>query len=138
MSSETCPRGLVAQVWQVLTWGDRLLILALAVASAILLVGQSDRGHPGVSLRVEVGGKTTGGYPLADDQVLRVQGPLGVSQVEIAGRAVRVLASPCREQLCVRQGWVRNRGEVVVCVPNQLLLQIDGAQPGADLDAVSR
>ena len=138
MSSETCPRGLAIQVWRILTWGDRMLVLAVVLATMVLLAGQSGRDHPGASLRVEVGGTTTGVYPLAVDQVLRVQGPMGVSQVAIAGRAARVVASPCREQLCVRQGWVRNRGEIVVCVPNQLLLQVDGAQRGGDLDAVSR
>ena len=138
MSSKTCSPGLAAEVWRILTWADRVLVLVVALATVLLLAARDGRGQPGVSLRVEASGSQRAVYPLSVDRSLRVQGPMGVSQVEIAGGAARMTASPCPEQRCVQQGWIRHRGEVVVCAPNRILLQIDGAVDGGAPDAVSR
>ncbi|MCC7264343.1 MAG: NusG domain II-containing protein [Candidatus Latescibacteria bacterium] len=74
-------------------------------------------------------------HPLAEDQVLLVGGPLGFSRVAIQGGQACFVSSPCPEQRCVSQGWIRRQGETAACLPNQIALHIEG--PGA-VDALSR
>lgn len=67
--------------------------------------------------------------------VFVVSGRLGPSTVEVAGGRIRMLEAPCPEQICVRQGWIEHPGESIVCVPGEIVIQIEGA---AKLDAVTR
>lgn len=125
-------------LWRLLTWADRLLILAAVAIAAGLLAHQRFRGQTGVEVVIAVEGKIQGIYPLDRAQILEVKGPLGTSVVEIGLRGARVISSPCANQLCVRQGWVQRSGGVVACVPNRLVLEIRGEGGRDTLDAVSR
>jgi hypothetical protein len=58
-----------------------------------------------------------------------VRGDVTVDGVEIemeAGRA-RVVSSPCRDKLCVRAGWLERPGDVAVCLPQRVVVEIRGA-----------
>lgn len=46
-----------------------------------------------------------------------------------------VLHSTCPDQVCVNQGWISNSVVPVVCLPNSLVIKIEGGS-GGDYDAV--
>jgi len=39
---------------------------------------------------------------------------------------IRVIESDCPDQVCVRTGWLTKTGELAVCVPNRLMIKIEG------------
>lgn len=119
-----------------LTSADWALIAVLAAGIAGLLLFQWRQASPGDAVVVEAEGQPAQIYPLSSPRLLRLAGPLGESQVEIAGQAARFIAAPCPEKLCMRQGWISRRGEVAACVPNRIVLRIAGA--GTAVDALSR
>ncbi len=54
---------------------------------------------------------------------------------EIKDEAVRVKKSDCPRKICVNRGWIKIPGQVIVCVPNKILIEIK--KPAAPLlDAV--
>ena len=57
--------------------------------------------------------------------------------VQRIGRRVRVVKADCPDQLCVKQGWIEKTGDQLLCIPNQLLVEI--RSKGAEaIDAVAR
>jgi hypothetical protein len=122
-------------VWPALTHADKILVLLVALGAA----GLGFYGHydavPGAQLVVEATGRPAGTYSLANFGTLSFVGPLGASQVEIGPEGARVTASPCTHKICMRRGWIRQRGDMAVCVPNRLVLRIAGT---AAVDAVVR
>jgi hypothetical protein len=58
--------------------------------------------------------------------------------VQLGSTGARVVTSPCANQLCVRQGWVRRAGGVVACVPNRVVVSVSGDEVAGAPDAVSR
>lgn len=60
----------------------------------------------------------------------------GKMQFEIKNRKLRVLHSDCPQRICMNMGWIKYSGQTIVCVPNQVLLEIKSSGP-AVLDAVS-
>ena len=46
-------------------------------------------------------------------------------------------ASNAIKAVCVRRGWLRQVGDVAVCVPNRLVVRVEGAG-GPSFDGVSR
>jgi len=116
----------------VLTTADKGLVLCLAVGILAAFVPQF-AAEEGARVLIRAAGKTQS-HALSATRVFSVAGPLGESRIEIAQQGVRVVNSPCRHQVCVRRGWVERRGDVVVCLPNELVLIVDGA--AANVDAV--
>ena len=84
---------------------------------------------------IEAVGAVPETHALSSYGLLRVVGTLGESQVEIGPKGARVVAAPCTHKICIRRGWIRQRGDLAVCIPNGLVLRIAGLAP---VDAVVR
>jgi len=75
--------------------------------------------------------------PLNQDRQLRVKGPLGTTQVNIHAGAVSVTDSPCPRKICIGMGRVKQSGDLLACVPNEVVVRIAGQETGA-YDLLSR
>lgn len=81
-------------------------------------------------------GKQIGFYPFdGKNRKIKVEGRLGTSVVEIGRNKARMFTSPCPKHVCVLDGWIASRGEVIVCAPNEVVIRVSGKLP---FDAVSR
>ncbi len=67
-------------------------------------------------------------YPLTEDRILEFKGRIGVTKVLIKDGGVKVTESPCPLKLCMNLGWIRNKGEQIICVPNRVIIRIEGEQ----------
>jgi hypothetical protein len=64
--------------------------------------------------------------PLSEHRTLTIEGPLGVSVIEIEEGAARFASSPCANQYCVHNGWLRSGGALAACLPNRIVLALAG------------
>lgn len=62
--------------------------------------------------------------PLDRDARVTVEGSLGTNVIEVAEGRVRCAESDCGNQVCVQTGWVGSPGEMVVCLPHRLTVQV--------------
>ena len=69
---------------------------------------------------------------LAQKRTLDVPGPLGISRIEIDNGRARVASDPGRHQYCVKQGWLTRAGQVAMCLPNQVSLELLGGEKAYD------
>lgn len=63
---------------------------------------------------------------------LEIPGPLGTTLIAIEPGRARVVADPGPRQYCVRQGWLSRPGEIAICAPNRVSLQITGRTKAYD------
>jgi len=129
---------LPSEVRRLLTPADLVLMSAVGALAAALFSLSAWGGGEGATVSGVVDGDPWGPYPLAMEQSLGLHGPLGETTVEIARGAVRIESSPCRHQICVSAGWIRRPGELVACIPNRVVLHVEGGRPSAGLDGVTR
>jgi hypothetical protein len=116
--------------------GDGLILLVFtALSLAFLSLGGA--GGTAESIEVEVSGERVLTLHREDEGIRQVRGPLGSTAIEIQERRVRVLSSPCPLKLCQRAGWIGGAGEMLVCLPNEVVVRLSGRPPGST-DAVSR
>ncbi len=59
----------------------------------------------------------------------------GKMLIEIKAGRIRVKESDCPRQICVNTGWIKTPGQIIVCVPNKILIEIKRAT-SPFLDAV--
>ena len=57
----------------------------------------------------------------------------GVVVVEIQEGKAGVLSSPCPDQLCVKEGYKEKEGEVIACVPEEVVLSFLSSSPVEEL-----
>lgn len=107
--------------------GDWLtLLFAIALTGWLWVSGHTSQlAHV---CQVRVHGKVTGTYDLNQDRKIHVHGILGESIIEIHAGKVRMAHSPCHNQYCVHQGWLSKAGETVLCLPNQISIQLPDQQ----------
>ena len=91
----------------------------------------------GKTVHIDVNGSTAYVLPLEKDRTISVAGPRGKTIVEIFGRKVRIVDSPCPDKLCVKQGWIQKGS--LVCLPNSVTVLVKGTDTSAEeIDAVTQ
>lgn len=105
--------------------GDWLTLLlgGLCVALLALKLWSGDLADKAI---IRSGGKIFREVPLSRDQQIEVPGPLGVSIISIQQRKARIAFDPSPRQYCVRQGWLQKAGEIALCLPNQVSIELTG------------
>lgn len=63
---------------------------------------------------------------------LDVPGPLGITRISVEPGRARVVSDPGLRQYCVRQGWLSRPGEIAICAPNRVSVQIAGRTKAYD------
>ena len=107
------------------TLADRLLfILLISLSIAGIFISRDALSH-GSDVIIEIDGKPAYTLPLYADRLLSVGGPYGNTLIEINGGKVRVKEAHCRNQICVKEGWI-SKG-VIVCLPNKLVIIVGGS-----------
>ena len=105
--------------------GDWLLIVAsaLAVGASVPLFWQGGLADKAI---VRQEGQVFAEVDLKGKKRIAVPGPLGTTLIDIEPGRARVTADPGPRQYCVKQGWLRRPGEIAICAPNRVSLQITG------------
>ncbi|MEO8332418.1 MAG: NusG domain II-containing protein [Gallionella sp.] len=111
--------------------GDWLTLLlgSICVATLTLKLWSGDLADKAV---IRSGGKIFREVPLSRDQSIEVPGPLGVSIINIQQRKARIVSDPSPRQYCVRQGWLQQAGEIALCLPNQVSIELTGSRKKYD------
>ena len=81
---------------------------------------------------IRSGGKIFREVSLSRNQKIEVPGPLGVSIVSIRDRKARIASDPSPRQYCVHQGWLQQAGEIAICLPNQVSVELAGSRKKYD------
>jgi len=106
--------------------GDIIILLICLAVAGLLFLPRLTLPPASKLLVTSSGGQLE--FPLQDDFLREIDGVV----IEIKGMRARVVSSPCRDQLCVRAGWLSRPGDTAVCLPRRVAIQIKGGQSGVD------
>lgn len=111
--------------------GDWLLlsVAALGVGTSFPLLWQGGFADK-VIIRQE--GRIFAETDLRSRKTIDVPGPLGTTRIAVEPGRARVLSDPGLRQYCVRQGWLTRPGEIAICAPNRVSLQVAGRTKAYD------
>ena len=105
--------------------GDYLTLLAGGLCTLWLTLMLWSGGAADKAI-IRAGGKIFREVALSKDQKIEVPGPLGVSIITIEKNKARISSDPSPRQYCVRQGWLQQSGEIAICLPNQVSVELTG------------
>lgn len=108
--------------------GD-ILIFLLLIFLAIFAI-RKNSGRNGETVTVHAADSIYK-YNLNDSGVYSVEGPIGITTIEIRNKKVRIIDSPCPNKTCIALSW----GDTLICLPNKVFVTIDKKE--GDFDAIA-
>lgn len=119
--------------WKKLKIGDVVLVILVCAAAVVsmVMVVQARAGVRGSLAIVEVNGEEVSRIKLGEgmsSRTIEVEGFMGACTIEVEGNRIRMLKSPCPEKICVGTGWAENAGDQIVCLPNRVVIRVEGGE----------
>ncbi|MGX8687944.1 MAG: NusG domain II-containing protein [bacterium] len=116
-----------------------LFLVLLAFGLGMLFLTIRAASVQGDQVVISVDGQEYGRYPLNKDNVIEIVNGDRHNIVTIKDGGVSMTYSSCKNQICVHEGVVTTSGQLIVCLPNYVIVEIEGGE-GSDeaVDAVTR
>ena len=121
---------------KILKSGDYLLIGVIGFAFFCSILFFQWISEEGTFVSISVDGNLLYRLPLNRDKSITVAGPIGQTTILIQNRHVWIEEAPCPHKICMRMGKIRFAKETIVCIPNRLLIRIEGGSY-LDIDGVT-
>ena len=58
--------------------------------------------------------------------------PGSYNLIEILTGKIRIKDANCLNKICVKEGWISQAGQILVCLPHKLIINIDGKNNTVD------
>lgn len=115
-----------------------LLVILLAVGVLLFFFLRINRPEGGTVV-VRVSGEQYGSYDLRTDQEIEITGKDGgTNLLQIRDGKASVTQASCPDLLCVHQGAVSRQGESIICLPNEVVVEITAANEETTYDVLSK
>lgn len=119
---------------------DGLIVLVILAAAGLLFAGLLPRQQGGpLTVRITLDGEEIGVYALDQaeegQRVTIDQAPYPMT-LELSSRGVRVAETTCPHGDCAAAGWIDRAGEQIVCLPNRIIISLEGEEEPSDIDVV--
>ena len=111
-----------------------LLVAALALFFVMRSLQARDTGT-GAQAVVTVEGREVGRYPLKKNGTFPLNGGTNILVVE-NGEAW-VSEANCPDKVCMGMGKISRNGEFIACLPNRLLVVVEGAAENSPVDGMT-
>ena len=116
-----------AEFLSTIRWGDGLVII-ISIVTLIILFNTLWLGEVASKVQIRAGSQIFSTLSLNQQRTLEIPGPLGITVVSIENGKVRVVSDPSPRQYCVKQGWLEQAGQVAMCLPNQVSVELLGSK----------
>ncbi len=116
-----------------------LLIVIFAVIIVIWFCYHRMHTETGNKIRVTVSGETIGEYDLGTDREIPIEIDGKVTNtLVIADGEADMISADCPDQTCVNMKPVSALRETIVCLPNQIVVEVTDSDSEAEFDAVAQ
>ena len=111
-----------------------LLAVGLCLAAGLLLTRQD-----GAQVVVSVAGRETARLPLSETASYTIPGANGGTNVlQIADGTAWLEDASCPDRLCVQEGAIRYAGQSIICLPNRVVITVEGTSEQTDVDVIAQ
>lgn len=115
---------------------DIILAIFLAAAGLAVSYAFSMGEETGQMAVIYADGKQYASYSLSEDRVAAIDQNGHTNKITIKGGQVSMTFSDCANQNCVQQGKISNPSQSIICLPNKVVVEIQGGDE--EFDAVAK
>ena len=125
-----------------MTKGDKILIIVIILISITSLGFAKSKasGYKEKYISIQINGEEHKKI-IFDKKIIGktipIESEFGYNLLEIGEEQVRIIDASCPDKLDVYQGYISNPGELIVCLPNRLVVEIKGPPEKNEIDHIS-
>ena len=107
---------------------DLVLILALLILAGVLYFTLGVKKDGGASVVVLIDGQEAARYPLSKNGTHVLNG--GSNTLVIEDGYAWISEADCPDKICVHMGKIHLDGQLIVCLPNGVIVTVEGGDDG--------
>ena len=115
---------------------DLVMMGILVLVLVLLLTGYRIFRKDGSTVVIRQSGSVTAAFSLEKDTEYLIKTGDHYNHLVIKDGKVSIDEADCPNQLCVKRGAIRYQGESIICLPHEVVIEIEGPETGA-LDGIT-
>lgn len=109
--------------------GDFVVVLLLLISSigSLFFINNRPSNYQNVYVSIQQDGKEIRKIEfdsVKSGEKIRIDSKYGYNVLEIGDKKIRSIESDCQEKIHIKQGWISKPGQVLVCLPHKLVVEI--------------
>lgn len=119
---------------------DIIIIVSLLILSfvpSIIFSKSLSKNFNSTYVSIKINGKFYDNIPLSsfkDEKTFTIKSKHGTNDVLVKDNKIKIIKANCKDELCIKQGEISNVGENIICLPNELIIEIKGAEKDSSSD----
>ncbi|WP_195937788.1 NusG domain II-containing protein [Romboutsia sp. 1001713B170131_170501_G6] len=119
---------------------DIIIIVSLLILSfvpSIIFSKSLSKNYNSTYASIKVNNKFYDNVPLSSfkgENTLTIKSKHGTNDVLVKDNKIKIIKANCKDKLCIKQGEISNVGESIICLPNELIIEIKGAEKDSSSD----
>lgn len=123
-----------------MTKGDKIMVLIILFLSIslFLIINVKNIDSNSKYISVQINGEEFKQITFDNSsktKIYPIETKFGKNVIEIKDEKVRVIEADCPDKIDVKWGYIKDVGEIIVCVPNRFVIEIKSDKDLLDLDA---
>lgn len=124
-----------------LTKGDKVLVVFLVIFSLgfAYFMATVNNNIDSKYISIQVNGEEINAIEFSDDIIGEnyvLETEFGRNVLQFGDGEVKIIESTCLDKLCIKQGTIKQVGQLLVCLPNRLVVEIKANDQGLnDIDS---
>lgn len=113
------------------------LIVVSLLSSGVILYISAQKKYQSEYVEISVNGKLYKkvSFNNSTEEIIDVKTELGENIVKISKGKVQILDADCPDKICVKDGYIEEPGELLVCLPHKVIVEIKGTKNAETDDA---
>lgn len=105
-----------------------IIVLLVAASGFIFLKYGRDNDFNSKKAEIYIDGELYQSYELTDDmdEEIVIDTELGTNIVKLYDNGANIIDADCPDKVCVDDGFISEPGEMLVCLPNKVVVEIKG------------
>ncbi len=120
-----------------LTKGDKVLVIVLIIFSLLFAfyMATVNKNLEKKYVSIQINGEEINTIEFSKDiigETYVLETEFGRNVLQFGDGEVKIIEASCPDQLCVKQGKIGQVGQLIVCLPNRLVVEIKANNAGND------
>lgn len=106
-----------------------VLLIGLSFTPHLIFAKTWSKDYSSTYASIKISGKFYKDIPLSSsngEQTFVIETDHGSNTILVKDDTIQIIDAHCHDKLCVKQGTISKVGQSVICLPNELIIEIKG------------
>lgn len=105
-----------------------IIVIFIALLGFLYIQYGRDTDFDNKKVEIYIDGELYDSYRLTDDinEEIVIKTELGTNIIKLYDNGANIIDSDCPDKICVNDGFISDPGEMLVCLPNKVVVEIKG------------